>query len=82
MKPGLEYYTSTLSFGQNQVRRCTVRLLFFGVRPAWVRAYEFAAGSVKLLRDLPSSRKSEEFVEYVDIAENVGAQSARIYVFW
>src|SRR2546428_179559 len=40
MKAGLEYYTSTLSFGQDQVQRCTVRLLFVGVHPAWMRVYE------------------------------------------
>ena len=42
MKAGLEYYTSRLSFGQDHVRRSTVRLLFFGERPAWVREKSLA----------------------------------------
>ena len=58
-----------------------MHLLFFGERPTLVRVYEFAGGSVKLHRDLQPSRNSQEFVEYVDIAQNVGAQSARIYMF-
>ena len=83
MKAGLEYYTSTLSFGQDQVRRCTVRLLIFGTRPGWVRVYECAAsGKTRLLKDLPPVTESLEFSEYVDVAEHLEAQSARVYVFW
>jgi len=82
MKAGLEYYTSTLSFDQTLVRRSTVRLIFSGEHPAWVRVYEFAAGSVRLLRTLRPSLQNQEISEYVDIAEYVEAQSARIYVFW
>jgi hypothetical protein len=83
MKAGLEYYTSTLSFGQDQVRRSTVRLRFFGERPVWVRVYECAAaGGAKLLRDLRPARENQKLTEYVDIAEHVPAQSAKIYVFW
>jgi len=83
MKAGLEYYTSTLSFGQDRVRRCTVSLTFFGGRPAWVRAYECARfGRTKLLRDLRPVVENQEFSEYMDTAEQLEAQSARIYVFW
>ena len=39
MNGGLEYNTSTLSFDQTQVPRSTVRLIFAGERPDWVRAY-------------------------------------------
>src|SRR5205814_1827088 len=68
MKAGMEYYTSTLSFGQEQVRRSTVRLLFFGERPAWVRVYVCgASGSAKLLKDLQPLRANHEVSEYLDI---------------
>jgi hypothetical protein len=82
MKPGKEYYTSTLSFAQNRVWRCTVRLRFFGERPAWVRVYESAPGGARFLKDLRPSREDQELTEYVDIAEPVEGQSARIYTFW
>ena len=83
MQAGLEYYTSTLSFGQDQVRSTTVRLVFLGNRPAWVRAYEWdASGGARLLRDLRPLRDRWKFAEYLDTAEDVAAQSARIYLFW
>jgi hypothetical protein len=83
MKAGLEYYTSTLSFGQDEVRHSTVRLLFFGARPSWVRVYECAnSGNAKLIKDLRPLRKDQRFTEYLDIAEDVRAQSARVYIFW
>jgi len=83
MTVGLEYYTSTLSFGQDPVRRCTVRLMFFGQRPAWVRVYECAApGSANLVKDLKPVRGTRNFTEYEDLGEQTPSQSARIYVFW
>jgi len=83
MKAGLEYYTSTLSFGQDEVRRSTVRLLFLGQPPAWVRAYECAdSWSPQLLKDLRPLREDRQCSEYLDIGEHQQAQSARIYVFW
>ncbi len=82
MRGGLDYYTSTLSFGQEQVRRCTVRLMFFGERPGWVRVYESsAAGGAKLLKDLRAARDDAECTEYVDAATDAKGQSARIYIF-
>jgi hypothetical protein len=82
MKAGLEYYTSTLSFGQDQVRKSTVRMVFFGGRPAWVRVYECAPSeSAKLLKSLRPLLENQEYGEYLDIGEDVPAQSARIYVF-
>src|SRR5260221_5612551 len=81
MKAGLDYYTSTLSFEQDHVRRCTVRLLFAGERPDWVRLYECGgSGRTKLLKDLPPVRENQGLTEYLDIADEMEAQSARIYV--
>ena len=82
MKDGLEYYTSTLSLGQDQVRRSAVRLLFVGERPEWVRVYECDSfGNAALLKDLQAARENNQMSEYVDVADNVPAQSARIYAF-
>lgn len=82
MKAGREYYTSTLSFAQNTVRRYTVRLQFLRERPVWVRVYECSAsGSVRLLKDLQPLRATPEICEYMDAAEDVAAQSARVYMF-
>jgi len=36
MRGGVEYYTSTLSFDQNSVRRFSTRLVFRQARPLWV----------------------------------------------
>jgi hypothetical protein len=83
MKTGLEYYTSTLSFSQEQVRRSTVRLIFGRDRPDWVRVYRFGgSGSPTLLRDLKPLGEDQEHSVYLDIAEDAPAQSARIYAFW
>jgi hypothetical protein len=82
MKAGVEYYTSTLSFDQDRVRQCTVRLVFVGNEPDWVRVYECGvSGTPKLLRDLPPVRHTPEFAEYVDSGDDVSAQSTRIYLF-
>jgi hypothetical protein len=83
VKPGFSYYTSTLSFAQDRVRRCTVRLIFVGSAPSWVRVYECVAqGPAKLLKNLvPSRREANEF-EYLDVVEDRPGESARIYVFW
>lgn len=82
MKLGLEYYTSTLSLGQDHVRRSSVRLLFVGHLPEWVRVYEYdTSGGTTLIKDLRPTRKSRDLAEYVDVAEGVSAQSARIYLF-
>ncbi len=82
MKGGLEYYTSTLSFDQTTVRRLTVRLVFVRGRPNWVRVYECdATGRVHLIKDLRPVHQEHEVIEYLDVAEDVGAQSARVYMF-
>jgi len=82
MKSGVEYYTSTMSVAQERIRTCTVRLVFLSDRPEWVRVYECgASGATKLLKDLRPSRETAHLVEYTDLATDVPAQSARIYVF-
>jgi hypothetical protein len=82
MSAGLDYYTSTLSFEQDQVRRYVVRLLFGGALPEWVRLYEcIGSGTTKLRKDLRPVHENQRLTEYLDIAENVPARSARIYVF-
>jgi hypothetical protein len=82
MKSGVEYYTSTMSVAQGRVPTCTVRLVFLNGRPEWVRVYECdASGATKLLRDLRPSHETEQLIEYADHADDVAAQSARIYVF-
>jgi hypothetical protein len=77
------YYTSTLSFAQDRVRRCTVRLIFIGTAPSWMRVY---VGTPKrapeLVRTLPPSRQEPNTCEYLDIVEDCPGQSARVYKFW
>ncbi|HTB11068.1 MAG TPA: hypothetical protein VK752_05845 [Bryobacteraceae bacterium] len=77
------YYTSTLSFAQDRVKRCTVRLQFVGRAPTWMRVYDCSpAHAPLLLKCLTPSRQEKEFCEYVDIVEDVPGQSARVYMFW
>jgi hypothetical protein len=59
-----------------------VRLIFLHDRPEWLRVYESsAAGGTRLLKDLRPTHETNETSEYVDAAEDVPAQAARIYVF-
>jgi len=82
MRRGVEYYTSTMSLAQESVPRSTVRLVFLDGRPDWLRVYECGPqGTPKLLKDLRPSRESALQVEYMDVAADVPAQSARIYMF-
>ena len=82
IKSGIEYYSSTLSVAQDRIQTSTVRLIFLGERPLWLRVYECrASGAVTLLRDLAPSRVTPQLVEYADAATDVPAESARIYVF-
>jgi len=82
MKNGIEYYTSTLSVAEERVRKSTVRLVFLRNRPSWVRVYECdRAGATKLLKDIRPSRATAQRIEYTDLATDVSAQSARIYLF-
>jgi hypothetical protein len=80
--PGVQYYTSTLSFGQPSVHRLAVHLVFVRDRPDWVRVYECNRhGPPTLISDLRPVRDDDEASEYIDIAQNVPGQSTRIYLF-
>jgi hypothetical protein len=81
--PGFGYYTSTLSFAQDRVRRCAVRLVFVGSAPDWIRVYECAATRpAVLLKALMPLRCAGGTSEYLDIVEDGEGQSARVYAFW
>jgi hypothetical protein len=82
MKAGFDCYTSTMSFAQDRVRRCVVRLIFVGQGPKWVRVYESTPGKVTLLKDLAPSHRDKEQCEYLDVVEDRPGQSARVYAFW
>lgn len=82
MKAGLEYYTASLSFDQDRLHQYGVRILFEGDRPEWLRVYEFApSGAPKLLRDVAPMSVDEARTVYRDLAEDLPAQSARVYFF-
>jgi hypothetical protein len=77
------YYSSTLSFAQRSVRRCTVRLEFVGRAPSWMRVYDCSQpGAPQLLKSLTPARRKKDYCEYVDVVEDVPGQSARVYMFW
>jgi hypothetical protein len=82
MKGGVEYYTATVSFEQDKIRHYSARLIFVHDRPEWLRVYESsAARGTRLLKDLRPTHETHETSEYIDSAEDVPAQAARIYVF-
>jgi len=82
MKAGIGYYTSTLSFEQSPILRFTVRLIFASDRPDWVRVYETSASrSPHLIKDLRPTSEVQEITEHLDVAEDVPAESTRIYLF-
>ena len=82
LTPGTAYYSSTLSFDQKRVRRCTVRMEFVGPAPSWVRVYECVPGrEPKLLKSLSPSRHMDGFCEYIDVRENINGRSAHVYLF-
>ena len=78
---GIGYYTSTLSFAQDRVRRCTVRLIFVGLAPSWIRVYDCSDPRAPvLLKSLTPWRPG--LCEYIDVIEDVPGRSARVYMFW
>jgi len=82
MKAGVEYYTATLSMEQELIPRYSVRLIFEGGAPEWVRLYECRhSGDTLLIKDLSPVHADLRRAEYRDASENVSAQSARIYIF-
>jgi len=81
--PGFAYYTATLSFVQNRIRRSTVRLIFAGQQPRWVRVYEcLPRRPPVLIKTLSPSRKGAGVSEYLDVITETHGQSARVYTFW
>jgi len=83
VKAGFGYYTSTLSFTQDRIHRCEVRLIFAGPAPSWLRVYECSAlRKPVLLKTLPPVRQTADSCEYLDVEEERPGQSARIYTFW
>jgi hypothetical protein len=82
MKARLDYYTATVSFDQERVPRYTVTLAFEGQRPEWVRIYECdPTGTSRLLRELAPETADGARAVYIDVAEDLPAQSARVYFF-
>jgi len=82
IRSGMEYYASTASFAQDRIPTSMVRLVFRTNPPKWLRVYECtASGATKLLKDLPPARETAQLTEYTDLATDVQAQSARIYLF-
>jgi hypothetical protein len=82
MKDGFEYYTSTLSFAQQRVPHVTTHIIFHGSRPQWLRAYDCdGKGNIHLLKDMRPARETSDLTEYQDVAHDVPARSARLYVF-
>ena len=78
----LGYYTSTLSFDQEHVRHFSTRLIFFDESPKWLRVYQCDAfGKASLLKEAAPDRPKPGRSEYLDVADNSGGQSARVYVF-
>ena len=83
MKVGFGYYTLMLSFAQDRIRRCTVRLIFAGSRPTWVRVYESSPPRPPtLLNNLAPNRQGQGECDYLDMIEDAPGQSARVYAFW
>jgi hypothetical protein len=81
-RPGVCYYTSTLSFDQNKIGRCTVHLTFLKQKPDWVRVYDCAPSAPpRLLKTLRPTGGDQSSVTYRDVANNIDAQSVRIYLF-
>ena len=81
-KPGIGYYTSTLSFDQDKVGRCTVHLTFLQRKPDWVRVYTCDNyGRPRLLKTMHPAAEESASVSYRDVVEKIDAQSVRIYMF-
>jgi hypothetical protein len=78
---GVQYYTSSLSFDQRSVESAPVHLIFVKCRPEWVRVYESRKGGMALARELRPFRDDGATCEYVDMAQNVPGQSARVYLY-
>ncbi|WP_263377193.1 hypothetical protein [Granulicella aggregans] len=82
IKTGFGYCTSTFSIGQATVPRGTVRLIFVGPAPQWLRVYESTAKQPnKLVKTLAPTVQEPGLCEYVDVVDGRPGQSARVYAF-
>ena len=82
MKTGVDYYTASLSFDQDDALLYSLRLSFLHEQPGWLRVYEAGpSGVVSLIKDLRPVRAKTDRIEYLDGEQNLPAKSARIYVF-
>ena len=82
MKSGLDYYTSTVSVSQARVTSFATRILFIGKHPEWLRVYQCdSSGAVTLLKDIRPTHVDTRTAEYIDLATDVPANAARIYLF-
>jgi hypothetical protein len=82
MKAGVDYYTASVSFDQDDALLYSVHLIFVGERPSWLRVYEAGPpGRVRLLKDLRPTQVTAERVEYREMQRNLPPRSVRIYVF-
>lgn len=80
---GFGYYTATLSFAQDRVRRSTVRIVFVGAAPNWMRVYErLPHRAPTLIKSLTPARHEQGQCEYLDVIEDARGQSARVYALW
>jgi len=79
---GVQYYTSSLSFGQRYVDRLAVHVTFVRNWPNWIRVYDCEKpGKPALVSELAPLRDDGESREYLDLVERVRGQSTRIYVY-
>jgi len=82
IQSGFGYYTSSLSFAQDTVRRCSVKLTFIGTSPQWVRVYECTGGPpALLLKQLQPFPEQSEAFSFLDDARNRPGESVRVYAF-
>jgi hypothetical protein len=83
VKSGPSYYTLRLAFAQDRIPRATVKLVFRGARPNWLRVYEcILTKEPRLVRTLNVQREEKGRFEYCDAIDNAPGQSARVYAFW
>jgi hypothetical protein len=83
VKRGLSYYTLRLAFAQDRIPRATVKLLFSGTRPSWLRVYECVLHKEpRLVKTLAPLRAERGEYQYLDVVEGADGQSARVYAFW
>jgi hypothetical protein len=82
MRAGVQYYTSTLSFDQRSVENFSVRLIFDGHHPDWLRVYECDRFHRPTLQgNLRREHDDAESCEFLDTVQNVPGKLTRIYVF-